>query len=67
MSAVASERAREACIPGDLIPARIIERLTDAGIRSLADWKRLGRRRKEIFGVTPHWIAQLDELAGAKR
>lgn len=50
-------------IPADRIPARIIERLADAGVYSLDDWRHLGRRRREIFGVTPRWIEQLDALA----
>jgi hypothetical protein len=50
-------------IPCDLIPARIIDRLADAGVHSLADWRRLGRKRHEIFGVTQRWAARLDDLA----
>lgn len=50
-------------LPRDRIPERVIQRLAAIGVHSLADWKQLGRRRREIFGVTPRWIAELDALA----
>lgn len=51
-------------IPEDQIPARVLERLTAEGIRTLADWRRLTRRaRRSIFGITRATVEQLDELA----
>jgi hypothetical protein len=44
------------------LPAQILERLRAEGVNSL-DWKRLGRRRFRIFGVTRRVAAQLDSLA----
>lgn len=65
VSAAVNTDARN--IPADRIPARIMERLANAGVHSLEDWRRLGRRRREIFGVTTRWVEQLDELARKPR
>lgn len=43
----------------------IARRLAGYNIRSAVDWKRLGRARLALFGVTPRLIAALDELAKA--
>jgi hypothetical protein len=47
---------------GDQAPV-LLERLEAEGIRSVADWRALGRRRFRIFGITRSMAAQLDELA----
>ncbi len=45
------------------LPARITARLAAEGVRSLVDWRALGRKRLAIFGITPSVIKQLDDLA----
>ena len=64
---LASSKGYADSIAPDLIPARIVARLADAGVRSVADWRALGRRRMEIFGITRRWIDALDELARERR
>jgi len=49
------------------LPPRLIDRLLREGVTSLEAWTALGRRRKEIFGVTRVAIEQLDALAKARR
>jgi hypothetical protein len=44
------------------LPPAIATRLAAEGVTSLADWRALGRRRLQIFGVTRAMVAQLDEL-----
>jgi len=51
-------------LPSEL-PLPLIERLRAEGIESLESWVALGRRRREIFGVTRAAVAQLDSLAKA--
>jgi hypothetical protein len=46
-----------------LLPSPIIERLAAEGIDSLEAWRRLGRKRLRIFGITRRVVAQLDALA----
>jgi hypothetical protein len=41
----------------------LIERLRAEGVATLEDWVALGRRRRQIFGVTKAAVAQLDALA----
>ncbi|HXP99354.1 MAG TPA: hypothetical protein VN845_04730 [Solirubrobacteraceae bacterium] len=41
----------------------MLERLHAEGVHSFADWRALGRKRREIFGITSRMVAQLDELA----
>lgn len=43
----------------------LIERLRAEGIATLEAWVALGRRRRQIFGVTRAAVAQLDALAKA--
>jgi hypothetical protein len=45
----------------------IVERLASHGVRTLADWKRLGRRRHLLFGVTPTLVKKLDQLAQVQK
>ena len=49
------------------LPPRIRERLERDGINSAADWRRLGRRRHELFGIVPRVVEQLDDLARGAR
>ena len=49
-------------LPTDL-PSRLIELLRARGVATLEEWAALGRRRREIFGVTRATVAQLDALA----
>jgi hypothetical protein len=46
-----------------VLPLRLIERLRAEGVATLEDWVALGRRRRQIFGVTRAAVAQLDALA----
>jgi hypothetical protein len=49
-------------LPADL-PLRLIELLRAEGVATLEGWVALGRRRRQIFGVTRAAVAQLDALA----
>jgi len=51
-------------LPADL-PMPMIERLRAEGVATLEEWVALGRRRRQIFGVTRAAVAQLDALAKA--
>jgi hypothetical protein len=51
-------------IPAEL-PLPLIERLRAEGIATLEAWVALGRRRRQIFGVTRTAVEQLDALAKA--
>lgn len=41
-------------------------RLEREGIRSPEQWRALGRKRHQLFGITRHVVEQLDMLARAK-
>jgi hypothetical protein len=43
----------------------LLERLRAEGIATLEAWVALGRRRRQIFGVTRAAVEQLDKLAKA--
>ena len=43
----------------------LIERLRAEGIATLEAWVALGRRRRQIFGITRAAVEQLDALAKA--
>ena len=47
------------------LPNTLLERLRAEGIETLEAWVALGRRRREIFGVTRAAVTQLDQLAKA--
>jgi hypothetical protein len=49
-------------LPAEL-PLPLIERLRAEGIATLEAWVALGRRRRQIFGVTRAAVEQLDALA----
>ncbi|HEX4619650.1 MAG TPA: hypothetical protein VH135_07955 [Steroidobacteraceae bacterium] len=51
-------------MPAEL-PLSLIERLRAEGIATLEAWVALGRRRRQIFGVTRAAVEQLDALAKA--
>jgi hypothetical protein len=51
-------------LPADL-PSPLIERLRSEGVATLEAWVALGRRRRQIFGVTRAAVGQLDALAKA--
>lgn len=51
-------------LPAEL-PMPLIERLRAEGIATLEAWVALGRRRRQIFGVTRAAVEQLDALAKA--
>jgi len=45
------------------LPPALIERLAGEGVFTLGDWRALGRRRRQIFGVTAAMCRELDRLA----
>ena len=47
------------------LPLTLIERLRSEGVATLEAWVALGRRRRQIFGVTRAAVEQLDALAKA--
>jgi hypothetical protein len=47
------------------LPQTLIERLRAEGIATLEAWVALGRRRRQIFGVTRATVELLDGLAKA--
>jgi hypothetical protein len=47
------------------LPIPLLERLRAEGIATLEAWVALGRRRRQIFGVTRAAVEQLDALAKA--
>lgn len=47
------------------LPVSLIERLRAEGIATLEAWVALGRRRRQIFGVTRAAVEELDALAKA--
>jgi hypothetical protein len=49
-------------LPDDL-PQTLIERLRAEGIATLEAWVALGRRRRQIFGITRAAVELLDGLA----
>ena len=49
----------------DSLPQTLIERLRAEGIATLEAWVALGRRRREIFGITRAAVELLDGLAKA--
>jgi hypothetical protein len=51
-------------LPTDL-PLSLLERLRAEGVATFEGWVALGRRRRQIFGVTRAAVAQLDALAKA--
>lgn len=58
-----SSRGGGASIATYGLPDRIVERLEQHGVFTLADWGRLGRRRHQLFGITRAVVRQLDKLA----
>jgi len=51
-------------LPAEL-PVRLLELLRAEGVATLEGWVALGRRRRQIFGVTRAAVEQLDALAKA--
>ena len=49
------------------IPPRLRERLAAEGVSTFLQWRALGRKRLQIFGIVPSMVAQLDELARGAR
>jgi len=67
MAILAQRPSRPQTLPADAfpeaVPEAIRERLADYGITGLAAWRALGRKRRQIFGVTARVVAELDALA----
>ena len=51
-------------LPNDL-PQTLVDRLRAEGVATLEAWVALGRRRRQIFGVTRAAVELLDSLAKA--
>lgn len=49
------------------LPEPLRERLAGEGVFTLQDWKALGRRRHQLFGITSATVKQLDALARSSR
>lgn len=45
------------------LPPALRERLAAEGVFTLRDWVKLGRRRRQLFGVTSATVKKLDALA----
>lgn len=45
------------------LPISIVERLAAVGVTTFEDWSALGRRRRQIFGITTATAKQIDGLA----
>ena len=49
------------------LAAHTIELLQHEGVRTLGHWRQLGRKRLEIFGITPAIVKKLDAAARERR
>lgn len=49
------------------LPARVVHTLELEGVRDLNDWRRLGKRRFELFGITTTTAKKIDTAAGKAR
>ena len=45
------------------LPELVIARLEREGVRDLHDWRRLGRKRHAIFGITSRMVREIDAAA----
>ncbi|MFZ1905216.1 MAG: hypothetical protein WAU56_07475 [Steroidobacteraceae bacterium] len=57
------QRQQQPCPDLAQLPPAIADRLAAEGVYTLADWRALGRKRLQLFGITRAMAAQLDELA----
>lgn len=51
----------------ETLPAAIRQRLAAEGVSTLEQWRALGHRRLQIWGITRSTARTLDELAKAMR
>jgi hypothetical protein len=51
--------------PWDTLPSVLAERLCAAGILTAEDWRRLGVRRRQIFGITRKMCEEVDSAVAA--
>ena len=49
------------------LPAHVLRVLEAEGVHTLAEWRSLGRRRHQIFGITARTVARLDEAARVRK
>lgn len=49
------------------LPPAIRSRLAAEGVRSLDDWRSLGPRRHQLFGLTSTMVKTVDAIAKAAR
>jgi hypothetical protein len=45
----------------------LVSRLAAEAVFTASDWRRLGRKRRTIFGITRAMVTQLDALAQGRR
>jgi len=45
------------------LPPAILARLAAEGVETLEQWRALGRRRRQLWGITAARVAEIDELA----
>lgn len=45
------------------LPPTILARLAAEGVATFADWRALGPRRHQLFGIVPSVVRQIDALA----
>lgn len=45
------------------LPGHVVDLLRREGIVDLVAWRKLGNRRRQIFGITPRTIETLDQAA----
>lgn len=45
------------------LPQHVLDVLADEGVHDLDDWRRLGRKRHRLFGVTRAMVRRLDAMA----
>jgi len=49
------------------LPAAVLERPASESIRTIEQWRALGRRRRSIFGVTAAMVRQIDQAVAEAR
>ena len=66
-SGAAGSTGDTASISASGLPPHIIERLATEGIHDLQGWKKLGKRRFQIFGITTSVAKKITRRPGAHR
>lgn len=45
------------------LPPHILQTLHNEGVYSISDWRKLGRRRHQLFGITKAMVRRIDAAA----